>query len=297
MREAGACDVPLERPGTAAGPPPAPGRAARRPCGSGSRWCPWPPCGSPACCGSTCPGSGSTSSTPSPSRGPSQTTPSSAPTEVRTPPRGGARAGGRAPTSASCAFLRRHPAQQVPLHRRPGGDPAAERVGASVQQVRARAALPEPAARSWAGSESGRDPRAPHAGSQAVPHSAADHSEQARAPLAAGSALTKVPPVGRHLAQQKRAYGSFPQAAGRGAQPRWPGARAAGALLGSSSSRPRACGFLRTHSGPGHSAARQAGCATASSGRQMWRDRLPRPLVGLALPRPLAGQAQTLPCG
>uniref|UniRef100_A0A8D0XKN0 Ubiquitin carboxyl-terminal hydrolase 20 n=1 Tax=Sus scrofa TaxID=9823 RepID=A0A8D0XKN0_PIG len=30
---------------------------------------------------------------------------------------------------------RRHPAQQIPLHRRPGGDPAPERLGASVQQV------------------------------------------------------------------------------------------------------------------------------------------------------------------
>lgn len=34
------------------------------------------------------------------------------------------------------AFLRRHPAQQVPLHRRPGGDPAAGRLGVPVQQVR-----------------------------------------------------------------------------------------------------------------------------------------------------------------
>lgn len=79
----------------------APGRAARRPCGSASRWCPWPPCGSPACCGSTCPGNGSTSSTPSPSRGPSPTTPSSAPTEVRAPvSHGGAggRGGGRGPS-------------------------------------------------------------------------------------------------------------------------------------------------------------------------------------------------------
>lgn len=33
-------------------------------------------------------------------------------------------------------FLRRHPAQQVPLHRRPGGDPAAGRLGVPVQQVR-----------------------------------------------------------------------------------------------------------------------------------------------------------------
>lgn len=52
------------------------------------------------------------------------------------PPVGvGGRAGGRAPTSLPAPSLRRHPAQQVPLHRRPGGDPAAERVGAPVRQV------------------------------------------------------------------------------------------------------------------------------------------------------------------
>ena len=116
---------------------PTPGRAARKLCASGSRWCPWPPCGSPAFCGSMCPGSGSTSSTPSPSQGPSPTTRSSAPTEVRQPflCRGWGRVGlvGPAPP---CAFLRRDPAQQISLHRRPGGDPATERVGAPLQQVR-----------------------------------------------------------------------------------------------------------------------------------------------------------------
>ena len=116
---------------------PTPGRAARKLCASGSRWCPWPPCGSPAFCGSMCPGSGSTSSTPSPSQGPSPTTRSSAPTEVRQPflCQGWGRVGlvGPAPQRA---FLRRDPAQQIPLHRRPGGDPAAERVGAPLQQVR-----------------------------------------------------------------------------------------------------------------------------------------------------------------
>lgn len=44
--------------------------------------------------------------------------------------------GGQPSPHPPCAFLRRHPAQQVPLHRRPGGDPAPERVGAPVQQVR-----------------------------------------------------------------------------------------------------------------------------------------------------------------
>ena len=116
---------------------PTPGRAARKLCASGSRWCPWPPCGSPAFCGSMCPGSGSTSSTPSPSQGPSPTTRSSAPTEVRQPflCQGWGRVGlvGPAPPRA---FLRRDPPQQIPLHRRPGGDPAAERVGAPLQQVR-----------------------------------------------------------------------------------------------------------------------------------------------------------------
>lgn len=72
---------------------PAPGRAARKLCGSDSRWCPWPPCGSPACCGSTCPGNGSTSLTPSRSQGPSPTTRSSAPTEVRPPSCAGGGAG------------------------------------------------------------------------------------------------------------------------------------------------------------------------------------------------------------
>lgn len=46
------------------------------------------------------------------------------------------REGGEPSPCPPCAFLRRHPAQQVPLHRRPGGDPAPERVGAPVQQVR-----------------------------------------------------------------------------------------------------------------------------------------------------------------
>lgn len=136
--------VPLQggepRPNCSYGSPhPAPGRAARRPCGSGNRWCPWPPCGSPACCGSTCPENGSTSSTPSPSRGPSPTTASSARTEVRAPSlrsEWGRQA--EPPPLPPCAFLRRHPAQQVPLHRRPGGDPAPERVGAPAPQVRCR---------------------------------------------------------------------------------------------------------------------------------------------------------------
>lgn len=44
------------------------------------------------------------------------------------------------PAPAPCAFLRRHPAQQIPLHRRPGGDPAPKRLGASVQQVRSQEA-------------------------------------------------------------------------------------------------------------------------------------------------------------
>lgn len=39
------------------------------------------------------------------------------------------------PALPPSAFLRRHPAQQIPLHRRPGGDPATERLGAPLQQV------------------------------------------------------------------------------------------------------------------------------------------------------------------
>ena len=138
-------------------PPPHPtGRAARRPCGSDSRWCPWPPCGSPACCGSTCPASGSTSSTPSRSQAPSPTRPSSAPTEVRRPLWWESRVGRWAePQLRSLYLLPRHPAPQIPLHRRPGGHPAPERLGAPVQQVRAWEANLSPSCPgpSWAGKE------------------------------------------------------------------------------------------------------------------------------------------------
>lgn len=69
------------------------------------------------------------------------------------------------PALPPSAFLRRHPAQQIPLHRRPGGDTATERLGAPLQQVQPpgslswRASLPR-AGRvlSWAGQEDRWDP-------------------------------------------------------------------------------------------------------------------------------------------
>lgn len=218
------------------------------------------------------------------------------------------------------AFLRRHPAQQVPLHRRPGGDPAAGRLGVPVQQVRC-CGQPLPGGRP-APSRAAEEDRE---GAATVPSApAADGTEAvAGASLASVSELEKTHGVGgtqvdAHRAQvQKTGLSESARigpshvlgvlAAGGLAsispRPhvwlRWPWACAAWSLPRSSPSRREHVALLlRDCLGPGHSTAGQAGRAAGRGGQTAGEGeakelRPPWPLAGLALLCPLEGQAQS----
>lgn len=258
-----------------------PGRAARRPCGSGSRWCPWPPCGSPACCGSTCPGNGSTSSTPSLSRGPSPTIPSSAPTEVRSPSlrwaagRVGLGAGGPSPAL--------HPVPSsagIPPNKYHYIDDLVVILPQNVwEHLYNRYRWPRPASAVQAGHSAGRergparaclrDPTPRSLRQQGSTQAVVGHPWQPCLyrkrcpPLRASSRTLPVTGHGK-LVKPKRGIGPLADsrgAAGRRAagpvspQPRaWlrgPGACAAWGLPGSSPSRPRVCDSVVEGRAPG----------------------------------------------
>ena len=185
-------------------------------------------------------------------------------------------AGGPSPSPPSCAFLRRHPALQIPLHRRPGGDPAPERLGAPLQQVPAAAAgLCRPGrALSWAG---GRGRRGDASVTPRRPQAAGQHTSSCGAPLAAVSASKKMPAFGgiqpdppSHKGQKtgsspsggigpsrRQSWGCWPRGILTSVSPqsrawlRGPGACAAWGLPGSSPSRPRACDSLVEGRAPG----------------------------------------------